>query len=145
MDDGLSDFLQRYHEAARRFARADPDGIKDLYSQADDVLLANPFGPAVIGWGAVGPALDFASSRFQDGDVPGFEVLARYEGEGVVVVHTREQWRARVSDRPEVEPFVLRATTVVRREHDGWRIVLRHADPIATADDSGPMRGRWAG
>jgi hypothetical protein len=30
----------------------------------------------------------------------------------------------------------------LRREDGGWRIVLRHADPIATADASGPMRGR---
>jgi hypothetical protein len=63
----------------RRFARADPEGVKAIYSRADDVLLANPFGPAVVGWDAVGPGLEFASSRLQDGDVSRFEVLARYE------------------------------------------------------------------
>jgi hypothetical protein len=39
-------------------------------------------------------------------------------------------------------PFQLRATSVLRRENGVWRIVLRHADPIATADASRPMRGR---
>jgi ketosteroid isomerase-like protein len=86
--------------------------------------------------------LDFASSRFRDGDVDPFEVLARFDSGEMVVVHALEDWRARVADRPDVEPFRLRVTTVSRREHGGWRIVLRHADPIATADASGPMRGR---
>jgi len=51
-----------------------------------------------------------------------------------VVVHTLEDWRARIPGRSEVEPFQLRATSVLRRENGVWRIVLRHADPIATAD-----------
>ena len=41
MADGLSAFLEQYHQAARRFARADPEGVKAIYSRADDVLLAN--------------------------------------------------------------------------------------------------------
>jgi len=78
--------------------------------------------------------LEFASARLQDGDVSRFEVLAQYEGGGMVVVHTLEDRRARIPGRSEVEPFQLRATSVLRRENGVWRIVLRHADPIATAD-----------
>jgi len=142
MTDDLAAFLECYHQAARRFARADPDGVKEIYSHADDVALANPFGPAVVGWDAVGAGLDFASSRLQDGDVPGFEVVARYESGDLAVLHTLEQWQARIPGRPDVEPFSLRATTLLRRENGSWRIVLRHADPIATRDTSGPLRGR---
>jgi ketosteroid isomerase-like protein len=141
MDEGLSAFLEQYHDAARRFARADPEGVKAIFSRGDDAVLANPFGPAVVGWDAVRPGLEFASSNLQDGDVLRFEVLARYESGDMVVVHTLEDWRARVPGRPEVEPFRLRATSVLRRENGGWRIALRHADPIATADARGPMRG----
>ncbi len=142
MVDDLSTFLERYHEAARRFARADPAGVKEIYSRADDVALANPFGPAVVGWNAVGPGLESASSRLLDGDVPGFEVLAQYDNGDLVVLHTLEHWQARVAGRQDVEPFDLRATSVLRREEGQWRIVLRHADPIATPDAQGPMRGR---
>jgi ketosteroid isomerase-like protein len=142
MTDDLTDFMERYHEAARRFARADPNGVKDLYSRQDDVVLANPFGPAVMGWAAVGPGLEFASSRLQDGDVPGFETLASYQSGELVVLHTLEHWQAQVPGRPGVERFDLRATSVLRREDDAWRLVLRHADPIATGDDMGPMRDK---
>lgn len=142
MTEELAAFLERYHEAARRFAHADPQGVKDIYSRADDVVLANPFGPAVLGWESVRAGLEFASSRLQDGDVPGFVVLARYENGDMVVLHTLEHWEARIPGRADVEPFELRATSVLRREQDGWRVVLRHADPIASTDASGPMRGR---
>lgn len=141
MDDKMSAFLQQYHDAARRFARADPEGVKAIFSRADDTVLANPFGPAIVGWDAVGPGLEFASSHLQDGDVPGFQVLARYESGDMVVLHTLEDWRARVPGRPDTEPFQLRATSVLRRENGDWRIILRHADPIATTDAAGPMRG----
>lgn len=142
MADERPEFLKQYYEAARLFARGDPEGVKAIYSHSEDVVLANPFGPASVGWDAVGHALDFASSRFQDGDVEPFEVLARYDYGQCVVMHAVEDWRARVADRPEMEPFRLRVTTVLRLEDGGWRIVLRHADPIATADGLGPVRGR---
>jgi hypothetical protein len=45
MADGLSAFLEQYHEAARRFARADPEGVKALYSHADDVVLQTRSAP----------------------------------------------------------------------------------------------------
>jgi hypothetical protein len=34
------------------------------------------------------------------------------------------------------QPYILRVTTVFRREHDGWKIVHRHADPRASESAS---------
>jgi ketosteroid isomerase-like protein len=134
-------FLEQYREALQRFGKGDPEGVKALYSQADDVVLANPFGPAVVGWDSVGPALEFAASHFRDGDCDAFDLLLRHDDAETAVVHATENWRLRLVDRSEVEPVRLRVTTVLRREDGGWRMVLRHADPIATANDSGPLRG----
>jgi ketosteroid isomerase-like protein len=51
-----------------------------------------------------------------------------------------DHWRARIGDRDSVEPFDLRVTTTFRRENGAWKIVHRHADPISTEDDVGPLR-----
>ena len=141
MSDDVTDFLEQYHRAAQRFARGEPDGIQALYSRADDVVLANPFGPAVVGWDAVRDALGFAASHFRDGDCDPFTVLLRHDDAETAVVHVIEDWRIRVGGRAEVEPVRIRVTSVLRREDGDWRMVLRHADPIATADDAGPLRG----
>jgi ketosteroid isomerase-like protein len=136
----LDTVIEHYHRAAQAFARGDPDPIKALFSHTDDVLLANPFGPAVTGWAAASDRLDFASSRMHDGDVSGFDELARYVCDDLVVLHETEHWSSRVADRPRVEPFQLRVTTTFRHEKAQWRIVHRHADPITTVHEQGPLR-----
>jgi hypothetical protein len=59
----LDELLDRYHRAADAFSRGDPGPVKELYSSANDVTLANPFGPARRGREAVMGALDCASSQ----------------------------------------------------------------------------------
>jgi ketosteroid isomerase-like protein len=136
----LDELLDRYHRALDAFSRGDPDLVKDLYSEADDVALANPFGPARRGREAVLAALDYASSRMSDGQVVGFDELARYTSDELATILEVEHWRARIGDRASVEPFDLRVTTTCRHESGEWKIVHRHADPISTEDDSGPLR-----
>ena len=72
----LDQAIERYHSALDRFARGDPEPVKALYSQQDDVTLANPFGPPVRGLASVADRLDYAASRFRDGRPIAFEKVA---------------------------------------------------------------------
>jgi ketosteroid isomerase-like protein len=101
----------------------------------------NPFGPAVRGWDQASQALEYASSRFRDGEVTAFEEVARYASADLVVIHEKEQWQAKVSGGEELSRFGLRVTSTFRREDSTWKLVHRHADPITTADPKGPLRG----
>lgn len=131
--------VEAFKSAATAFAKGDPEPAKALYSHEDDATLANPFGPAVRGWAAVSEALAYASSRFSDGEVSDFRNVARYESADLVTSLDMEHWRTRVGGG-DLADFDLRVTTTYRREHGGWKIVHRHADPIATADPEGPLR-----
>jgi ketosteroid isomerase-like protein len=133
--------VEQYHAAADEFSRGDPQPVKMIFSHRDDVTLANPFGPAVCGWKRVSEALDFASSRFRDGQVASFETLARYESSDLATILEIERWRAKVSERAGVDSFELRVTSTFRREEGTWKLVHRHADPIAQFHPDGPMRG----
>ena len=70
--------MARYHQAANAFAEGDPEPIKALLSDRDDIMLANPFGPAVFGREKVAEALEYAASRFREGEVTAFEAIAKY-------------------------------------------------------------------
>ena len=109
------------------------------------MALANPFGPARRGREAVIGALDHASSRMSDGQVVGFDEVARYTSDELATILEVEHWHARIGERESVEPFDLRVTTTFRRENGAWKIVHRHADPISTEDGAGPLRRRRSG
>ena len=136
----LDQTIERYHSAVDRFAQGDPEPVKALYSQHDDVTLANPFGPPVRGWASVADRLDYAASRFRDGLPIGYEKVALIVGTDVASLLEIERWEARVGGRYEITPFGLRVTSVFRRENGSWLLVHRHADPIVSADPDGPLR-----
>ncbi len=133
--------VDQSHAALDPFARGDPLPFKMIVSHGDDVTLANPFGPIARGWKQVSEALDFASSRFRDGEVTGVETIAEYATPELATILEIERWKAKVSGREDVAPFDLRVTTTFRRENGEWKIVHRHADPLTTFDPNGPLRG----
>jgi ketosteroid isomerase-like protein len=137
----LGQAVEQYHTAADEFAKGNPEPVKVVFSHRDDVTLANPFGPAVRGWKQVSETLDYASSRFRDGEVTGFESVAEYATPGLASILEIERWRAKVGGREDVSSFDLRVTSTFRREDDTWKLVHRHADPITTPDPDGPVRG----
>jgi ketosteroid isomerase-like protein len=137
----IEQVINQYHESADQFSRGNSQPIKMLYSHEDDVFLANPFGLTVIGWNKVSDALDFASSKFTDGEVKNFELIAKYLSAELAIVFEIEKWKAKVGGRQEVSSFDLRVTTTFRKEGGDWKVVHRHADPIASFNAEGPLRG----
>jgi ketosteroid isomerase-like protein len=135
----LEEVIAQLRGAVNEFAKGNPEPAKALFSHRDDVMLANPFGPAVRGWDAVAAALDYAASRFSDGAVSGMERVVTYATDDLVVIHDIEHWKTRVGGG-DLTPFDLRVTSTLRREDGAWKFVHRHADPISTANTQGPLR-----
>ena len=137
----LDEVIERYHQALNEFARGDPASVKALYAHADDITLANPFvGPPAHGWTEVSAALDYASSKFRDGEMTSSERIAGYVTTDLATILELERWQAKVGEREDVLPFLLRVTTTFRRDENSWKMVHRHADPIATPSPEGPLR-----
>jgi ketosteroid isomerase-like protein len=137
----LDEVIQQYHKALDVFLRGRPDPMKALFSRADDVVLANPFGPAVRGWERASASLDYASSQFRDGEVLGFDRLSSYVADDLATIYEVERGKVSVGGGPVTE-WVLRTTSTFRREDGTWKVVHRHADPISTASPEGPLRTR---
>ena len=133
--------IEEYHQALDIFSRGNPEPAKNLYSHSDEVMLANPFGSVVKGWKLVSEALDFASSRFRDGKVKSFERIATYHANDLFIIFEIEKWTSKVGGTSEISSFDLRVTSTFRNENDNWKLVHRHADPIASFSEKGPIRG----
>jgi ketosteroid isomerase-like protein len=132
--------IAEYHRALDIFSKGNPDPVKKLYSQSADSMLANPFGSTVKGWDKVSEALDFASSRFREGEVSSFKTIATYKANDLLTIFEIEAWKSKVGGKQEISSFNLRVTTTFRKEQDNWKLVHRHADPISSFNDQGPIR-----
>jgi hypothetical protein len=114
----IQQLIDQYHKSVDEFSRGNSQPIKILYSRRDDAFLANPFGSTVIGWSQVSDALDFASSKFKDGEVKNFKSIAKYLSAELAIIFEIEKWKAKVGGGEEVSAFDLRVTTTFRKEGD---------------------------
>lgn len=130
--DELGAAVDRIHMALDAFFKGDAEPAKAAYSHSDDVSLANPFGPPVVGWDAVSAAMQQAAAHYRDGRATSFERLAGYATGELAYIVELEHYLAKVGGGERESPVALRVTTVLRREDTAWRIVHRHADPITT-------------
>ena len=115
------------------FGAGDAAPFAALWSRRDDVTIFGGFGAYERGWAAVGPRLDWAASRFGGGGQPTrYEPLAAgSSGDLGYAVGLERSAGVHLAGREESSPMLLRVTHLFRREDGAWRIIHRHADPIA--------------
>ena len=129
---GLEQFIDEYHRGMDEFMRGSCEGVKPLFSKADDVTLANPFGPVVKGWDRVVDAMERAAQNYREGEAIGFDNVSAVVTAELAYLVEVERLRAKVGGREEASDLALRVTTILRLEQGTWKIVHRHADPITT-------------
>lgn len=131
--EDVENAVEQYHAAAREFIKGDPEPYKKVFSHAEDVSNANPFGPVVRGWTDVAATLERAAALWKEGEVIGFETVVKYATPDLAYIVEVESFRGKIGGSAELSPVVLRTTSILRREDDTWKVVHRHADPITTA------------
>jgi ketosteroid isomerase-like protein len=131
--DDVDAVIERYHHAAGEFVKGNPEPYKRLFSQREDVTVANPFGPVSRGWERVAETMEGASALWKDGEVVGFENVSKCVTPELAYIVEVEWFKAKMGGSAEVTPVTLRTTSVLRLEDGTWKIAHRHADPITTA------------
>jgi ketosteroid isomerase-like protein len=130
--EDLDRAVERSHRAVAAIFRGDPGPAKALFSAHDDVTLGNPFGPYAYGRKKVEETIAGAASNYRDGEITGVELVAKYVSDGLACIVEVERGYAKVGGSGQTATLALRVTSVFRLEHDAWKLVHRHADPIAT-------------
>jgi ketosteroid isomerase-like protein len=131
--DDLDQVVEQYHLALGEIVKGNPEPLKMVYSHREDVTLANPFGPPVRGWEQAAATMERAASNYRDGEIVGFENVAKYVTPEFAYIVEVERYKAKVGGGEELAPIALRVTSIFRPEEGTWKVVHRHADPITTA------------
>jgi ketosteroid isomerase-like protein len=131
--DDFDHVIEQCQLALREFVKGNPEPMQMMFSHQEDVTLANPIAPPARGWEQIAPTMERAASQVRDGEIDGFETLAKYVTPELAYVVWIERNRGKLGGREDIVPFPLRVTTIFRPEEDSWKIVHRHADPITTA------------
>lgn len=130
-------------EAARSalgsMAKGDSGPTIALWSRRDDVVLANPLGPPIVGFPRVAAETARVASMFVGGESPEFDEIARWASDDLGYVVAIEHARIQRAGSDELVPTDLRVTTVFRREDDGWRLCVRHADRVTAPARPNPV------
>jgi hypothetical protein len=84
------------------------------------------------GWQEVSARFDRTASSYGGGGQSSHDNIATWIGYDLAGTVDLERHETRLEGRPELQTFLYRTTHVIRKEGEEWRIVLRHADPLAT-------------
>src|SRR5262245_21836154 len=107
--------IEPYHEALGAIINSDPGGYKALYSEGEDISLANPMAFAVArGRSEVFERLEGAASKFGGGEVVGFESIAKFVTPELAYIIEVERFKAKVNGAADLTPITLRVTSVFR-------------------------------
>jgi ketosteroid isomerase-like protein len=133
----LDEMMPRIHRAEMALHNGDAGPRFEMWSHSDPVTV---FGAAFspMGWAEVAPMFEKLASQFSNCSSCEWEVLAADVGEDLAYLLAIERTTASVSGS-EPKPYILRSTTIFRREDGEWKIVHRHADPL---DDSAELLSR---
>ncbi len=125
-----SELLARSAEGQAALLQGDARRYFDIVPLADDFTLMSPFGGAPS-HGTYSPEQVaqigdfFRNGRFTQ------ELVGTYETADMVVLAVIEHAIAVEVGGLPAQDWSLRATLVYRRDAGGWRLVHRHADPLA--------------
>ena len=135
-DTAAVNVYQQMQQKVTRLASLPPAEFRrmgSIWSRRDDVALANPLGPPILGWSNVmREAWAVAASRAGESSTE-FEELIRVVTPELGFTLGCERVSLRRHSSDEVASLNLRLATIYRREEGGWKRVLRHADRIPIA------------
>ena len=126
-------FLKQYEDAAGRFGTGDAEPVKGFFAKGDITLLSG-VGGYFRGWADVSSHLDRAASQFSGTEDHAWRYQVINSGVDADLAYAVVIEQERGVDVTGGDLSVmreLRATLIFRRQDGEWKVVHRHADPLA--------------
>jgi len=135
----LADMADRYTAAESALLNGDPGPRMALWSRADPLSLFGADQNAQ-GWDGIEPVFSWLGRTFAHCAAYRNEIItAEARGDLAYTVALEHVTTSVQGAAPQ--SFVLRATTIFRREDGEWKIVHRHGDPATPLPSLGTFPG----
>jgi len=127
--DDFARAVEDVHAATERMMAGDSRPWKALLSSRDDVVLLGAFGGHLSDRAEVEARFDQTAGAYGGGEGE-YETIATWVGTDLAcTVELEYHHGVRLAgSAPTMTAY--RVTHLYRREADGWKVVLRHADPL---------------
>lgn len=129
----LERFLKEREDAALAYVNGDPKLLSQLSAHTSPASFLGPGGGATVGASEVVGRYERDAETFTKGGETHFEVLHQAAGDTMAFWTGFQHARVRMEGKPDPVAMKLRVTEIFRREGARWRLIHRHADPLADA------------
>ncbi|MGI9148555.1 MAG: YybH family protein [Chloroflexota bacterium] len=126
----LHTVLEQLRSANDRMMQGESGPWKQLLSARDDVVLLGAFGGYIHDRAEVNARYDRTASAYAGGHAS-YEALGTWVGSDLACTVGLEWHHEQYLAGRGPMTITYRVTHVFRREPEGWKVVLRHADPLA--------------
>lgn len=132
-------FMKERAEAARAYVSGDPAPLGRLVTHVSPATFFSPKGDYRQGAADVAATYEHDAASFAPGSDNSFEILHMAANDGIGYWVGFQRATANMQGSDKAVPFNLRITEIFRREGDEWKLIHRHADPLASeSDDTKP-------
>jgi ketosteroid isomerase-like protein len=137
MNDESGDFerfLRQREAAALAYVNGDPAALGRLAAPDDPATFFSPRGDVVQGAQRVAERYARDAAAFATDNQNALQILHAAAGETLAYWVGIQRSDVHLRGQAEAVPFRLRVTEIFRREGEAWKLVHRHADPLAPPD-----------
>lgn len=127
----FDDFMLQRRRVAAAFVNGDPTPLREISTAADPATFFGPAGGVEEGAAHVLEINEAGSRQFQRGGITELEILHSGSDGDLGYWTGWQRSSVRVNGKAEPVSIRLRVTEVLRREGSTWKLVHRHADPLA--------------
>jgi len=125
-------FMKRREDAAAAYVRGDAAPLGRIAAREGDATFFAPRGGFVQGADEVCSTYEHDATGFAPGGDSNFVILQMAASDGLAYWVGFQRATTHMRGQAEAVPFNLRVTEVFRREGGEWKLVHRHADPLAS-------------
>jgi ketosteroid isomerase-like protein len=127
----FAEFMKRREAAANAYIAGDFAPLSNLTTQAEPASFFGPGGGTEQGAAQVYATYEQGARGFGPGATGRFEILHMHASGDLAYWVGLQHATTHLKEKPGDHAFHLRITEIFRRDGGTWKLIHRHADPLA--------------